>query len=130
VDVKQKNSSFSKYIMYFDKRAMLFIFACIPLRLYLAYLPQAINKKYYKYGAFALTLMSLGTLYLAFTNGRMNAPEGGGKTWWAPVRFIHGALLAAAAIYLYRSDKNATLPLMIDAIIGILFFFTIRLNSL
>lgn len=108
-------------------RAILFIWICIPTRLFLAWLPQALPG-YLKMLGLIVSMMAAGTLYLAITNGRMNAGEGGGKTWWSPFRFIHGGLLAVAAIMLLKNDKNASLPLAIDAMIGIAAFFTERLG--
>ena len=108
-------------------RANLFIWVCIPTRLFLAWLPQ-VMPGYLKVLGLVVSMMAAGTLYLAITNGRMNAVESGGKTWWAPFRFIHGALLAAAAAMLLKNNANASLPLAIDAIVGIAVFFTERLG--
>ena len=108
-------------------RAILFIWFCIPTRLFLAWLPQVMPRHLRKLGLI-VSMMAAGTLYLAVTNGRMNAVESGGKTWWAPFRFIHGALLSAAAAMLIKNDKNASLPLAIDAMIGIAAFFTERID--
>jgi hypothetical protein len=108
-------------------RANLFMWFCIPARLFLAWLPQIMPRHLRKLGLI-VSMMAAGTLYLAVTNGRMNALESGGKTWWAPFRFIHGSLLAAAAVMLFKNNGNASLPLAIDAIIGIAAFFTERLD--
>ena len=108
-------------------RAILFICFCIPTRLILAWLPQVMPRHLRKLGLI-VSMMAVGTLYLAVTNGRMNALESGGKTWWAPFRFIHGALLSAAAAMLIKNDKNASLPLARDAMIGIAAFFTERID--
>lgn len=110
-----------------NMRANLFIWGCIPTRLYLAWIPQEMPQ-YLRHIGLIVSIMSLGTLYLAFTGNRMNAAEGGMKTWWAPFRYIHGALLAIAAIMLLNNDSNASIPLGIDVIIGILTFFIKRLG--
>lgn len=108
-------------------RANLFIWMCIPTRLFLAWLPQVLSG-YLRILGLLVSMLAAGTLYLALTNGRMDAAEAGGKTWWAPFRFIHGGLLATAALMLLRNDQNASLPLAIDAMIGIATFFTERLG--
>ena len=108
-------------------RASLFLGICIPTRLFLAWLPQVFPNHLHILGLIVGT-MALGTLYLAITNSRLNATEGGGKTWWAPFRYIHGSLLAIASIMLFKNDANASLPLALDAIIGITLFFTERLG--
>lgn len=110
-----------------NMRAILFLGVCIPIRLFMAWLPQVIPKYLHILGL-VVAAMAFGTLYLAITNSRMNAGEGGGKTWWAPFRYIHGGLLAGAAIMLLKNDANASLPLAIDAMIGIASFFTERLG--
>ena len=109
-------------------RVLLFVFLCIPSRLLLAYLPQVLPKQYLVYYGILILSMSIGFLYLAVNNSRLNAPEGGGKTWWASYRFIHGMLLLTAFIYLIKSDKNASIPLLIDAIFGIALFFIMRVG--
>lgn len=110
-----------------NMRANLFIWFCIPTRLYLAWLPQVMPGHLRALGLI-VSMMAAGTLYLAITNGRMNAVEAGRKTWWAPFRFIHGALLAASAVMLLKNNRNASLPLAIDTMIGIAVFFTERLD--
>ena len=106
-------------------RAILFIWFCIPTRLFLAWLPQVMPRHLRKLGLI-VSMMAAGTLYLAVTNGRMNAVESGGKTWWAELRLIHAALLICAAVYLFKGSKTASVPLLIDALSGILFYFIKR----
>ncbi len=109
-------------------RILLFLFLCIPLRLLLAYLPQVLPKPYFFIFAIIVALMGFGFLYLAFGNTRLQAPEGGGQTWWASYRFIHGMLLMTAVIYLIKKDRKASIPLLIDVILGILLFFVVRVG--
>ena len=107
-------------------RACLFLGVCVPLRLGMAYLPIVLARSYLQtYGA-VTAAMATGTLYLALTEGRMQAPEGGGVTWWAPYRLLHGMLLLTAAIYLLRKDRAASAALLLDAMLGALLFFTVR----
>jgi hypothetical protein len=103
-------------------RAILFISACIPVRFAMVYLARKLPLEYLQYFGLVVLAMATGTLYLFFTNGRMNAAEGGGKTWWAPFRGVHGMLLLAAAVYLLREKRNAMIPLLLDVIIGMIFF--------
>lgn len=76
----------------------------------------------------AIATMGLGFLYLWLTNGRLNAQEAGGKTWWADLRLVHAALYLAAAVYLFKEMRTASIPLMIDVIAGILFYFIKRVK--
>lgn len=107
-------------------RAVLFLGVCVPVRLGMAYLPHVIPEHYFRYFGILILTMACGTLYLAWTNMRLNALEGGGHTWWAPYRFVHGVLLLAASVYLLRKDRTAHVPLLIDALLGALLFFTVR----
>ena len=56
------------------------------------------------------------------TNGRLNAPEGGGVTWWKNLRLLHGSLFICAAIYAFNKDNYAYIPLLIDPIVGLFSF--------
>ena len=109
-----------------SNRAFIFLFGCIGVRLIMAYIPQILPKKYYKVMAVIVLLMGLDFLRLFLTNGRLHAFEAGGKTWWSELRLIHAALLISAAIYLFRGSKTASVPLFIDAMSGILFYFVKR----
>ena len=98
------------------KRALLFIFACIPTRLFLAYLPQILPMYLLQPFGIIIMIMAIGFTYLAITNRRMNAVEGGGKTWWADKRLVHAGLLGTASVYLLMKDRMASVPLMLDTI--------------
>jgi hypothetical protein len=113
------------------QRLLLFLFGCIPIRLLLAYIPQELTSKKSKYVfATLLAIIATGFLYLGFTNGRLDAQEAGGKTWWVNFRIVHGALFLAAAILVIKQAKTASIPLLVDAILGILLFFTVRVRIL
>jgi len=67
--------------------------------------------------------MGLSFILIYFTNSRLNAPEAGGKTWWAQYRLIIGALYIAAAIYAFQGKRNlVVLPLAMDIIFGLTIF--------
>ena len=103
-------------------RAFWFISACIPIRFLMVYLAKKLPLEYLRYFGLVVLAMATGTLYLFFTNSRMNAAEGGGKTWWAPFRGVHGMLLLAAAAYLLREKRTAMIPLLLDVMMGMVFF--------
>ena len=76
--------------------------------------------------AVIIMLMGLDFLRLFLTNSRLHAFEAGGKTWWAELRLVHAALLLSSAVYLFKGTKTASVPLLIDALCGILFYFIKR----
>jgi hypothetical protein len=62
--------------------------------------------------------------YLYFTNGRLNATEAGGTTWWANYRPIIGLLYLIAAILSFQKKKNLIwIPLTIDIVFGLILFY-------
>ena len=110
-------------------RARMFLFACLPLRAGLAYaawrLPPAQRRIY------ALPLLAVGAAfaYLYFAGARMDAPEGGGVTWWAPYRLLHAALYLTAAAYAAQGSSVAALPLAIDVALGLVLWLAKRSGS-
>lgn len=41
------------------------------------------------------------------TDGRPDAPEGGGSTWWAPQRWMFGVVFIASAVVAYSGPTDA-----------------------
>lgn len=107
-------------------RANLFIWMCVPFRLYIAWLPQ--ENKHLKLLGIGLAFISIINFYLYVTNSRLNAYEGGGNTWWSKFRILHSLLYAIASVMLFQNNINASIPLALDVIIGIILFFTLRLK--
>ena len=103
-------------------RILLFLVFCIGFRVILLVLPLYLSKKMLPYFGLVILIISFSFLYLYFTNGRLEAPEGGGKTWWAKFRLIHGLLYLTAAIYLFQEERLASIPLFIDVILGMTLF--------
>jgi len=52
------------------------------------------------------------------------APEGGGVTWWANYRLIHGLLYLCASIYLFQKQRLAWIPLTMDVLLGLIIFIS------
>ena len=99
-----------------------FLLGCIPVRLLLVYLSTKIPNDKLKYFGIMLLAISLGFLFLYFTNGRLHAPEAGGATWWSQLRLIHGLLYLTAAIYSFQGKNIIWIPLFIDVIFGFIAF--------
>ena len=100
----------------------LFLLGCIPLRFFLVYLARVLPADNLKLFSLPLFLMAFGFLYLYFTNGRLQAPEAGGVTWWAPLRLVHGLLYLAAAVYAYQASPVAWVPLLVDVCMGLVVY--------
>jgi len=105
----------------------LFLFGCIPARLFLVWVSQKIPVQYLKFFGLGLLAFGLHSLYLYFTKGRLDAFEAGGKTWWSDFRLIFGSLLVIAAIYCFQGKQNMVwIPLAIDVFFGLLLFLIKR----
>jgi len=97
---------------------LLFSLVCIPTRLLLALYSDRIPPVVF-------LLIGLSFVYLYFTNGRLSAPEAGGKTWWAQYRIIIGLLYLTAALYGFQGKMDLVkYPLLVDVAFGI--FLTVR----
>jgi len=95
---------------------MLFLLLCIPVRLLLSYIVYKFPNPIV---AFGLLLIAFSFIYLYITNSRLNAPEAGGITWWAPLRIVHGLLYLTSSLLVLQKYKYAYIPLLIDAIFGL-----------
>lgn len=102
-----------------NKSTLLFFLVCIPVRFLLAYLVKH-NPMYGKYaiipaiGFFSIYLMRL----------RPTGVETFGKPiWWDNYRPIHGALYLLTAVYAFRANSHAYVPLLIDVLLGLLLKF-------
>jgi hypothetical protein len=81
-------------------RAAAFWMACIPSRvgIALAAATAARGSASAAVSGTLLVILGVSQLYLYITNRRVAAPEGGGRTWWAPYRVMFGATMASAGI--------------------------------
>ena len=106
-----------------------FLLFCIPARILIAMGSQFIPDSYLMFYAGFLLLIGLSFIYLFFTNTRLDAPEAGGKTWWANYRIIIGALYIAAAVYAFQGKRDLIwIPLAMDILFGIVIFVIKHLN--
>ena len=123
---------------------LLFLLLCFPLRIVISILPNSellagffdktnININiFYRIFGIILLLISLGFLYLFFSNKRLRAGEAGGKTWWHNLRLFHGMMYLCASIYILKNIGNnnlikyASIPLICDVIVGFISFVNYR----
>jgi len=108
-----------------------FLLLCIPARILIALASLYIPDKYMVFYATGLLLIGLSFIYLFVTNSRINAPEAGGKTWWAPFRILIGLLYITAAIYAFQGKRKLIwIPLAMDIIFGLIIFGIKHLTNL
>lgn len=95
-------------------------FLCIGTRLFLTYLVRVLPVKSTarRWLGFLLLGMSLGFLGLYFYN-RDDVGLAFGKVWWHEWRLVHGLLYLTAAIYTFRKNPHAWVPLFIDTMLGV-----------
>jgi len=103
------------------KQQLLFLFGCIPVRLFIVYLVK--NYEFIrKLSLIPALLISITFMYLFISGKRKTGPEVfGGKIWWNSLRPIHSILWFT---YVYSSVinkyKNAWIFLFIDTIFGLI----------
>jgi hypothetical protein len=105
---------------------MLFLLACIPLRIALVLLASSVNPEKLPYLGIVLLGISLSFFYLYFTNSRLRAPEALGFTWWKDLRIIHACLFLAASIMCFKKTNLAFIPLVVDVLFGLTAFVYYR----
>jgi hypothetical protein len=108
------------------KASLLFLLACIPVRLLIAYAVQRTPEKYRLLVALALLVPAIGFLTIYFKGLRQNPGEtfgcNNGQVWWNDLRPIHGLLYATAAVLVLKESPFAHYPLYLDVLIGITAF--------
>jgi len=96
---------------------------CIFVRLLASHIPLYTPTAYLKIIGSIFCIQSITLLYLYFTNSRLKAPEGGGVTWWANYRILHGILYALAASSCFLNlPETAHFFLTCDVILGIVLY--------
>jgi hypothetical protein len=100
-----------------ERRAAAFWGLCLPLRTLFALL--AIRRAPSAPIATAQAAVGVTQLALFVRDGRLDAPEGGGVTWWAPYRVLVGlAFLAAAAVTAKGVAPPYHLVPLLDPVLG------------
>lgn len=105
-----------------NTRNLLFLGVCIPLRFLLSYLSYRLKDNYKNLLGIMFGIIGVSFLVLYFLELRLEAPEGGGNTWWKNFRLIHGILYISAFIYSIKNKDIMWIPIMIDTIFGLSLF--------
>jgi len=105
-----------------QKRFLLFLLGCIPLRLYLVYVAKN-NKKMLPYMGYIAIIIGLSFSYIYITGSRKTGVEVfGEKIWWNNYRLLHATLYLLFAYFAINKNKESWKLLFADVIIGLLLF--------
>jgi len=102
-----------------QKRIILFLFGCIALRCYFAYLAKTISNDYLPIMGYLALLPAIGFSIIYAFNLRKTGPEVFGDTiWWNRLRPIHAVLYFCFAISAIKKKSWSYIFLLLDVIIG------------
>ena len=104
-----------------QKRFVLFLFLCIPTRIFFVYYVKQIDIKSLKSTGYVALLPAIGFMYIYLTGSRQTGAETqGDKIWWNDLRPLHSLLYFSFAYMAINGDQNnAYIALLIDVIIGL-----------
>jgi hypothetical protein len=106
-----------------QKRFLLFLGGCIPMRLFFVFVAWIISIKYLPLLGYIALLPAIGFLYLFVSGERQIGLETqGAPIWWSKFRSIHGILYLLFAIYAIKGVRSAYLFLLADVLIGLMLF--------
>jgi len=114
-----------------QKRFFMFLFLCIPIRLFFVhYSKQAKSNSLKNLGYIAL-LPAIGFMYIYLTKSRqIGAETQGAKIWWNDLRPIHSLLYFIFSYMAINGNKKSAYKfLLIDVIIGLISFLIFHNNE-
>ena len=102
-----------------QKRQLLFLFGCVPFRLWLVYLAKTLPPdKVRTMGIFAI-FPTLGFLFLYVANARLKGAETFGQPiWWHALRLHHFLLYLLFVVTAFTKPESSFVPLLVDVILG------------
>jgi hypothetical protein len=103
-----------------QKRFLLFLGLCIPIRFFLVFLAKNTPLRYLPYLGYLALLPAFGFLYLYFTGKRKTGIETqGGPIWWAHFRILHGLNYLLFALLAIKRSARAYQILLFDVLLGL-----------
>lgn len=107
-----------------QKRFLLFLLLCIPIRFGLTALAKFIPLKFLPVMGVVYLVFGASFLYLNLFNKRLTGVETGGDViWWNDLRPVHGFLAIIFAILAISKVRDAWLVLLVDTLLGLVAFF-------
>ena len=108
-----------------QKRFLLFLFGCIPSRLFIMYIAKTISLQYLPILGYIALMPAIGFIYLYLSGTRKTGSEVfGDKIWWNDLRPIHGILYLLFSYNAINGNKNAWIFLLVDVLFGLTSFLT------
>ena len=106
-----------------QKRFLMFLGGCIPVRLLIVWLAKTCPLQYLPYLGILALLPAIGFAYLFFTGKRTSGLEtGGASIWWAQFRIVHALFYLFFALYALQRRREAYQFLLADVIVGLCLF--------
>ncbi len=103
-----------------QKRFLLFLFACIPIRVAAMYLAKSISINYLPILGYIALIPAIGFIYLFLSGTRKTGPETfGANIWWNNLRPIHSLFYFLFALNAIKKRHNAWLYLLYDVLLGL-----------
>ena len=113
-----------------QKRFLLFLGICIPLRFVIAYVAKIIPLKFLPLLGIPFLIFGIVFMYLFLTNSRTTVAETMGDViWWNDIRPLHAGLHILFAVLAFRRNTNAWKVLIIDAFVGLIAFFAYHISQ-
>jgi hypothetical protein len=104
------------------ERILLFLLLCIPIRLFLAFLGYRLKDVKLRIFGIVMLVIGFSFLYLFLAKKRLDAQEGGGKTWWSKYRIVHSIFYIIAGVLAIKNINYCWIPLVLDVIFGMTIF--------
>lgn len=103
------------------QRIIAFLFLCIPMRILFVLVAKYIDKKYLPFLGYIGIIIGIGFMY-NFIIQKNKGSTFGQNAWWHFLRPFHSILYFTFAYFALNKNNNAYIPLLIDVVIGLLFF--------
>jgi len=106
-----------------QKRFILFLFGCIPVRLAIVYLAKVISTEYLPILGYLSLIPAIGFIYIYLTGSRKTGTEVFGENiWWNDLRPVHALFYLLFAYNAINRVKTSWVYLMCDVFIGLFSF--------
>jgi hypothetical protein len=106
-----------------QKRFILFLGGCIPVRILFVYLATIVPLSYLQMMGYIASILAIGFMYLFLSGTRKTGTETFGQPiWWNLLRPIHGLFYALFSYYAIHKNRDGWIYLLYDVILGLVSF--------